>query len=154
MIKAQENIRERTYQLAVDCYKQSLIVQPDNFVAVFNVGCVMEKQNALAEAKKWFELAMEFGQERQKVAFGLALVCFKKSEFRESLRYIDSLIKDCGEVVPPLFYYVRALNEKKLGMSEQAKSDYRIIQGNVVPENFNILANLMFSLVFAKLRRM
>jgi hypothetical protein len=48
MIKAQENIREKTYQLAVDCYKQSLIVQPESFVAVFNVGSLMEKQNSLA----------------------------------------------------------------------------------------------------------
>jgi hypothetical protein len=30
----------------------------------------------------------------------------------------------------------------------------RLIQGNVVPENYNILVNLMFSLVFAKMRRL
>lgn len=30
----------------------------------------------------------------------------------------------------------------------------RLIQGNVVPENYNILINLMFSLVFAKMRRL
>lgn len=114
----------------------------------------MEKQNALAEAKKWFELAMEFGQEKQRVAFGLSLVCFKKSEFKESLRFIDGIIRECGETVPPIFYYIRALNEKRLGLTEQAKSDYKIIQGKIIPENYNILANLMFSLVFAKLRRM
>lgn len=79
MIKAQENIREKTYQLAIDCYKQSLIITPDNFAAVYNVACLMEKQNTMAEAKKWFLLALEFGQHRQKAIFGLSIVCFKKS---------------------------------------------------------------------------
>jgi hypothetical protein len=53
---------------------------------------------------------MEFGQEKQKVSFGLAIVCFKKSEFKESLKYIDGIIKECGDNVPPIYYYVRALN--------------------------------------------
>lgn len=93
MIKAQENIKEKTYQLAIDCYKQSLIISPDNFAAVYNVACLMEKQNCMAEAKKWFLLAQDFGQNRSNTIFGLSIVCFKKSEFKESLKFIDMIIK-------------------------------------------------------------
>lgn len=49
------------------------------------------------------------------------------------MRHIDGLIKDCGDNVPAIYYYVRALNAKKLGLTDNAKSDYRIIQPGVVP---------------------
>jgi hypothetical protein len=41
VLKAQEKIREKEYVLAVDCYKQALILQPDFFIPIYNIAVLL-----------------------------------------------------------------------------------------------------------------
>ena len=37
VVKAQQKLAEKQTQLAIDCYKQALIIQPEFFVPIFNI---------------------------------------------------------------------------------------------------------------------
>jgi hypothetical protein len=41
VIKAEEKIRERENTLAIDCYKQALILQPEFFIPIFNIAVLL-----------------------------------------------------------------------------------------------------------------
>lgn len=43
VLKAQEKIAERQNRLAIDCYKQAIIVQPEYFVPIYNIAVLLEK---------------------------------------------------------------------------------------------------------------
>jgi hypothetical protein len=41
ILKAQEKIKDNKYLLAIDCYKQAIILQPELFIPVFNIAVLL-----------------------------------------------------------------------------------------------------------------
>ena len=41
IIKAEEKIKEKENVLAIDCYKQALILQPDFFIPIYNIAVLL-----------------------------------------------------------------------------------------------------------------
>jgi hypothetical protein len=41
VLKAQQKLAEKQAQLAIDCYKQALIIQPEFFVPIFNIAALL-----------------------------------------------------------------------------------------------------------------
>ena len=39
--KAEEKLREKEHLLAIDCYKQALILQPDSFIPIYNIAVLL-----------------------------------------------------------------------------------------------------------------
>ena len=58
--KAEEKLKEGESLLAIDCYKQALILQPDFFIPIYNIAVLLEKEKMLSFAKEWFQLAKIF----------------------------------------------------------------------------------------------
>jgi site-specific DNA-adenine methylase len=78
-------------------------------------------------------------------------------KFQECYQIVEELIKkfDGGKKQSKLvYYYIRALCSKKLRNYEQAKSDYGILIKNCSTSNYKLMSNFMFSVVFAKSRRL
>lgn len=86
IVKAEEKIREKEYLLAIDCYKQALIQQPDSFIPIYNIAVLLEKEKMLTYSKEWFSLAKEKDTDIEKVSFGLALVLVKQLNFSAALK--------------------------------------------------------------------
>lgn len=57
ILKAEEKIKQGQNLLAIDCYKQAIIIQPEEFIAVYNIAVLLEKENMLEAASKWFSVA-------------------------------------------------------------------------------------------------
>jgi hypothetical protein len=57
IMKAEEKVRAGQNDLAIDCYKQSIIIEPDHFLPVYNIAVLLEKSNMLQSARLWFNLA-------------------------------------------------------------------------------------------------
>ena len=47
IMKAQEKVTSNQNNLAIDCYKQAIILQPELFIPVFNIAVLLEKENML-----------------------------------------------------------------------------------------------------------
>lgn len=62
-------------------------------------------------------------------------------------------IEASGKRAQTIYYYIRALCFKELGNFTQAKADYKTIEPELKPSNFNVLADFLFSVVFHKSRR-
>lgn len=54
IVKAEEKIKQGQNLLAIDCYKQAIIIHPEEFFAVYNIAVLLEKENMLDAASKWF----------------------------------------------------------------------------------------------------
>lgn len=132
ILKAEEKIKEKEYVLAIDCYKQALILQPDSFIPIYNIAVLLEKEKMLTYAKDWLTLAKLKKTDPEKVSFGLALVQVKQLNFAEALKEIDELIislekaveKSDKKKVDMTYYYLRALCYKKLDQYDKARADY------------------------------
>lgn len=81
ILKAQEKIRDGKNLLAMDCYKQAIILQPELFIPVFNIAVLLEKENMLESARLWFNIAFEFQTDSENVLFGISLVALKQLRF-------------------------------------------------------------------------
>ncbi len=57
ILKAQEKIKDHKNLLAIDCYKQAIILQPELFIPVFNIAVLLERENMLESSRQWFNLA-------------------------------------------------------------------------------------------------
>lgn len=89
--------------------------------------------------------------------FGLAIVYLKQMKFSECYNIIEELIKtyEQGKKQSKLaYYYIRSLCSKKLRRFEQAKNDYSHIIKTCKPSNYSFLSNFIFSITFAKSRRL
>jgi hypothetical protein len=78
-------------------------------------------------------------------------------KFNECYLIVEELIKKFEGGKKPLklvYYYIRALCSKKLRKYDQAKSDYGILIRNSTTSNYKFMSNFMFSVVFAKSRRL
>jgi hypothetical protein len=54
VLKAEEKLREKENILAIDCYKQALILQPEFFIPIYNIAVLLEREKMLSYAKSWF----------------------------------------------------------------------------------------------------
>ena len=118
ILKAQEKIKAGQKSLAIDCYKQAIILQPELFIPIFNIAVLLEKENMLESARLWFNLANEFESDSENVLFGISLVALKQLRYKESLAGINQLIQKIeanGKKAQSVYYYVRALCSKELG---------------------------------------
>ena len=91
------------------------------------------------------------------MGFGMAIVNLKQMKFQECYTIVEELIKkyEVGKKQSKLVYhYIRALCSKKLRKYDQAKSDYTILIKNCHTSNYSFMSNFMFSVVFAKSRRL
>jgi tetratricopeptide (TPR) repeat protein len=127
VLKAEDKLREGENILAIDCYKQALILQPEFFIPIYNIAVLLEREKMLSYAKSWFELAKEFETDTENVSFGLALVQIKQLQFAAGLREIDEIIQTLEgqkKKVDMTYYYIRALCYKQLGQFDNARKDY------------------------------
>ena len=127
VLKAQDKIKEGQNGLAIDCYKQAIILQPEYFIPIFNIAVLLEKENLFLGSKVWFNLANEFESDSESVIFGLALVSLKQLNYNESLKYINDLMQKLAaskKKIQLVYYYIRSLCYKELGMLQQCKADY------------------------------
>lgn len=118
ILKAQEKIKDGKNLLAIDCYKQAIILQPQLFIPVFNIAVLLEKQNMLESARMWFNLARQFQTDSENVLFGVSLVALKQLRYSQSLAGICELISKITSANKPVlsvYYYIRALCHKQLG---------------------------------------
>ena len=60
VVKALQKLQIKHVQLAIDCFKQALIIQPEFFVPLFNIGALLEKEKMYSQAKRWFEVCKQF----------------------------------------------------------------------------------------------
>ena len=156
ILKGQEKIKAGQNLLAIDCYKQAIILEPKLFIAVFNIAVLLEKENMLDSARLWFNLSSEFKSDSENVPFGIALVGLKQLRYRESLQGINQLIQkleSSGKKPQTIYYYVRALCYKELGQFKEAKADYQFIEKIFKPSNYNVLSDFLFSVMYHKSRR-
>ena len=85
--------------MAIDCYKQALILQQDSFIPIYNIAVLLEKEKMLTYAKDWLTLAKLKKTDPEKVSFGLALVQVKQLNFAAALKEIDELITTLEKTV-------------------------------------------------------
>lgn len=119
--------------MAIDCYKQAIILQPELFIPVFNIAVLLEKENMLESARLWFNLAKEFQTDSENVLFGVSLVALKQLRYSESLAGINELIhklESSSKSILPVYFYIRALCNKELQNHSQAKQDYKYTAHN------------------------
>lgn len=127
ILKAEEKIKQGQNLLAIDCYKQAIIIQPEEFIAVYNIAVLLEKENMLEAASKWFSVAQQFKTDGDRVIFGLAVVKLKQRKFEEALVEITELImkleqnQEQDKKLSILCYYIRALCHKELFDFKKAK---------------------------------
>lgn len=82
ILKAQEKIRAGQNLLAIDCYKQAIILQPELFIPVFNIAVLLEKENMLESARLWFNLSSDFETDSENIIFGISLVALKQLRYQ------------------------------------------------------------------------
>ena len=79
-------------QAAVQCYKQALTLNPENFLAMFNLAANYERLYKFASALKWLKQATKVKPDFELAHEGAALNLFKLGRYKEAAESIRACI--------------------------------------------------------------
>ena len=77
---------------AVQCYKQALKLNRDNFLAMFNLAACCERLGKLSTALKWFKQATKVKPDFELAHEGAALNLFKLGRYKEAAKALRACI--------------------------------------------------------------
>ena len=66
---------------AIQCYKQTLLLNKINFIAMYNIAVLYFKLNKLTSAKRWFQKAIDIEPRMYQSYHGACLTCFKLGSY-------------------------------------------------------------------------
>ena len=81
-------------QRAIPCYKQALKQNPDNFLAMFNLGTNYERLHKFSSALKWFRHAAKIKPDLEIAHRAAGLNFFKLGRYSEA----SQSLQDCIDV--------------------------------------------------------
>lgn len=155
--KGIEWTKSKEVESAIDYYKQSLRLNPDNFEAAFNLAWEYEVIDSLSIAGEWFKYWWEINPQSSHSFWGVALWCYKKADFEESNKYIDLAIKSelknnknaiqGSHIDKPLLWMMRWLINIKLCQYEKVQEDYLMLSPFIRVKEGQQLCKYIFGLI-------
>lgn len=122
--KGINNFKKTNYFAAIECFKQTLILEPSHFYSIFVIACCYELLKNYSTSLKWFEFCKTFHRFRKKVLFGLALNHYKLGNNADSFNYIFHLWEHKTNNMPFEYLYLKILTSKQNELKHKTNSDY------------------------------
>ena len=93
LVKGVEINQSNQLQAAIPCYKQALKLNPENFLAMYNLATNYERLKKFSAALKWLRLAVEVKPDFDLAHRACALNLFKLGNYREAIKSIRQSIR-------------------------------------------------------------
>ncbi len=77
---------------AEECYLKALELNPDFHPARLNLSSIYLEKGKMAEAEKELNLLLSKTPEETKVLYNMALLCYRKKEYKNAEEYLDKLL--------------------------------------------------------------
>jgi len=116
-------IANNNFHNAIDCYKQVLLINSQQFVCIFNIGCMFERLENYEAARKWLQLCYDLDFCRSDCLYGLALCAYKSGNSQQCFTYLEELRRMSDKENPNVNYLV-ALSCREIGKNKEAADNY------------------------------
>ena len=152
-------MKENNFRNAIDCFKQVLLLNPQYYICIFNIGCMYEQLEEYESSRKWLQLCYTHKFSLKEVLFALALCEFKTNDYTKCFEYLVELEKilheeNNSDEPEYKFTYLMALCCKELGKRDRAKKMYLILQSQIIENTKLELTKSIMKQAFLNLRKL
>jgi Flp pilus assembly protein TadD len=84
---------QANFEKAAECFKRAVELAPENAIARFNLGSVLDEMGELAEARQELRLAVRLNPRYADAHYNLAFVCDKLGAYGEARGHWAEYIK-------------------------------------------------------------
>ena len=108
---------------AKEIFEEVLKLKPDDFMASFNLGCLLMRQDKFAEAENMLKKAIETNPASAEAHFYLGRIRFQSGEYVDAVFHLEKAVKGYGAWKPAR--RLLAESYEKLGNDRKAMEHYK-----------------------------